>query len=366
MTLRNVFGDISLEATQQSVLSELQTQQKDALTNDELRAAPVVVEGAHVVSVGNSTTTPLGANGTFVGLWEDVLDYVSIVTLVNTDHLATGNNIFIEFSTDSVNVDRSIPIIFQTGGDYCSFPVQARYFRLRIVNGTQAQTFLRAQVQFNTFAESNKLVPLGDIVTNADAALLTKTSIIARSSQGGGTFVDVKANPSGSLQTEVTGVVTVDGIVQIAEPVTVDGTVSVSNQITGFATEAKQLPDNHQVTVSNFPAVQEVSSTTALPVEQDSGEQEFIHVPFTVINAGDTTVYTPAAGKRIRLRWIYAINDPTASTAPVISVKLGATEIYRVYALSKRQKVTGPIDGQLIINLSVPGNVQVTALVEEI
>lgn len=109
-----------------------------------------------------------------------------------------------------------------------------------------------------------------------------------------------------------------------------------------------------------------VSDVDKLPVEQDSGEQEYIHVPFTVVNAGDTTVYTPAAGKSIRLRWIYAINDPTASTAPVISVKLGTTEIYRVYALSKRQKVTGPVNGQLIINLSVPGNVQVTALIEEV
>lgn len=109
-----------------------------------------------------------------------------------------------------------------------------------------------------------------------------------------------------------------------------------------------------------------VSDVNKLPVEQDSGEQEYVHVPFTVVSAGDTTIYTPASGKRIRLRWIYAINDPTSSSAPIISVKLGATEIYRVYALSKRQKVTGPIDGQLIINLSAPGNVQVTALIEEI
>ncbi|UTS51980.1 hypothetical protein [Synechococcus phage BUCT-ZZ01] len=352
MALRNAFGDLNLEITQQAILDELQSQQKNALTNVELRASPInvlipqpiEVEGAHVVSEGNSTTTPLGANATFTGQWEDVLKYVSIVVLVNSNQLATSDNIRIDFSTDGVNLDRSIPVTFQPGGDYCSFPVQARFFRLRIINGNQAQTFLRAQVQFNTFAESNKLIPLGDTVTNADAALLTKTTIIARSSSGGGTFVDVKASPSGALQTEVTGTVNVTGTVQIAEPVTIDGSVSVLN----------------------FPASQVVEVSAPLPVEQDSGEQEFIHVPFTVTNTGDTVVYTPAAGKRIRLRWIYAINDPTAATAPVISVKIGTQEIYRVYALSKRQKVTGPINGQLIINLSVPGNVQVTALIEEI
>lgn len=98
----------------------------------------------------------------------------------------------------------------------------------------------------------------------------------------------------------------------------------------------------------------------------DSGEREFTHVVATITSIGDTIMYTPAPGKRVRLRWIYAINDPTASTAPIIKVSLGAEEKYRVYALSKRQKVTGPVDGALVINLSAAGNVQVTALLEEV
>lgn len=98
----------------------------------------------------------------------------------------------------------------------------------------------------------------------------------------------------------------------------------------------------------------------------DSGEREYAHTVATVTSSGDTTVYTPAAGKKVRLRWIYAINDPTSTTAPLIKIKLGATEIYRVWALSKRQVVTGPVDGALTVNLSVAGNVAVTALLEEV
>lgn len=86
----------------------------------------------------------------------------------------------------------------------------------------------------------------------------------------------------------------------------------------------------------------------------------------TVSASGSTTVYTPASGRRIRLRWIYAINDPSATTSPLIKVFLGASEKYRVYALSKRQLVTGPTDGALIIDLSAAGNVAVTALLEEV
>ena len=86
----------------------------------------------------------------------------------------------------------------------------------------------------------------------------------------------------------------------------------------------------------------------------------------TVTASGNTTVYTPSSGRRIRLRWIYAINDPAAQTAPLIKVFLGDSEKYRVYALSKRQLVTGPANGALIIDLSAAGSVAVTALLEEV
>lgn len=101
-------------------------------------------------------------------------------------------------------------------------------------------------------------------------------------------------------------------------------------------------------------------------LEADSGEQEFTHVVATVTASGSTTVYTPASGRRVRLRWIYAINDPDSTATPLIKVLLGAQEKYRVYALSKRQMTTGPVDGALIINLSEAASVAVTALLEEV
>lgn len=86
----------------------------------------------------------------------------------------------------------------------------------------------------------------------------------------------------------------------------------------------------------------------------------------TVTASGSTTLYTPAAGKRICLHWSYAISDPSASSNPLIKIFLGAEEKFRVYALSKRQTVTGPKDGALIINLSAAGSVAVTVLLEEL
>ena len=98
----------------------------------------------------------------------------------------------------------------------------------------------------------------------------------------------------------------------------------------------------------------------------DSGEQEFTHVVATVTASGDTLLYTPSPGKRVRVRWVYAINDPGSSASPLIKVLLGTREIYRVFAVSKRQLVTGPVDGALIINLDEAASVAVTVLLEEV
>lgn len=107
-------------------------------------------------------------------------------------------------------------------------------------------------------------------------------------------------------------------------------------------------------------------SNAAVSYVVDSGEQELTHVVATVTAAGNTTLYTPAAGKRLRVRWVYAINDPGSSASPLIKVFLGANEVFRVFALSKRQLVHGPVDGALIINLSEAAEVAVTVLLQEV
>lgn len=130
---------------------------------------------------------------------------------------------------------------------------------------------------------------LGTALTNTDIGLVANTTIHGRSSSGGGTFVDVKVNPSGSLQTaigDITGVVGQNTMsnslpVTIASnqtgiPVTdnggsltVDGSVTVSGTVTANTglsqplTDAQLRASNVGVTVSNFPATQPVSGTVS-------------------------------------------------------------------------------------------------------
>jgi hypothetical protein len=101
----------------------------------------------------------------------------------------------------------------------------------------------------------------------------------------------------------------------------------------------------------------------------DSGEQEWLTAKATVTALGDTTVLTPASGKRVVIHKVYALNDPAATDPALIMVKLlnddGVTEWIRNYGILTRQKRTGAVDAPVVINLDVAGSVAVTIFYEE-
>lgn len=99
----------------------------------------------------------------------------------------------------------------------------------------------------------------------------------------------------------------------------------------------------------------------------DSGERDLLHAVATVNTSGDTTVVTPTSGKKLVVHWVYAITDPASSSYPLIKFVLGTREIYRAFAIAKRQQVTGATDETLKVNLSASGpQVAVTVIYEEI
>jgi hypothetical protein len=98
----------------------------------------------------------------------------------------------------------------------------------------------------------------------------------------------------------------------------------------------------------------------------DSGEREYIHAGLVASTVADTIIYTPAAGKRIRLWWVYALNNPAANTPSLITVKIGSKVHSVTYGVSKRQKFVGAVDESLMVALDIAGTVAVTAILEEI
>lgn len=170
-----------------------------------------------------------------------------------------------------------------------------------------------------------------------DAAALAELQAILAELQSGLTITNFPA--SVEVSNDTGNPIPVSGTVSVNEPVTVDGT---------------------QLDALTEPEMQGIVDGGL-----DSGEREYLHVTATVTNSGDTTILTPASGNAIRLHWVYAVSLPGGSN-PIITVKLGSSEKYRVYAVSKRQLVTGAIDAPLVVNLSTGGTVAFTAIYEEI
>ena len=136
----------------------------------------------------NSTTTPLSGAATFTGTGE-LNPYPSFFIDCRTDADCT---VFVDFSVDNIN--------------WTSFPVNGyelnsgngrvlvdtaekagRYFRVRIVNGAAAQTYLRCYVYFGVFRQLNS--PLNQSVGLYSGAINTRPVIaqdeITRELRGG-------------------------------------------------------------------------------------------------------------------------------------------------------------------------------------
>jgi hypothetical protein len=204
--------------------------------------------------------------------------------------------------------------------------------------------------------------PITETLTDYSLANLTRAIIAGRSSTGGGTYYNVKVNPSGSLITaigDITGIVGQNTMAnslpvviasnQSAVPIsdnggsiTVDGTVAatqsgtwnitnISGTIslpTGAATESTLSTLNGKVTACNTGAV---TISTALPVGNNNiGDVDIASLPSVVAATYSTSSITSVVSAAVSTS-ILASNANrrmaimTNDTDKNVYVKLGAT-----------------------------------------
>ena len=115
----------------------------------------VVVSPAHI-SEENSSSTPLLANATFTGEWEDITNNGIFIVTVNASHVSAIDGLCICFSTDGVNTDSTdeFTIPANTGKTF-SFQAATRYFKLTYVNGGSDQTHFRIQTILKPYYVKN-------------------------------------------------------------------------------------------------------------------------------------------------------------------------------------------------------------------
>ena len=117
-----------------------------------------------ITSTGNSTTTPLSSGATFTGTWEQN-NYSDALVMLVTDNTGT---LYFDFSSNGTNLDSTFPssgFKIAAGIPEVHRAVKgSRYFRIRIVNDSGAQSYLRAITSFGSFGQLS--APLNQPLSN--------------------------------------------------------------------------------------------------------------------------------------------------------------------------------------------------------
>lgn len=242
----------------------------DSSGNVSVTGTVTTSSASSVIDANNSTTTPLIADAVWTGTAVDCTGYSNITNTIYADQDSATDGMEYQFCSDSsfgVNTDTHKFTLEAGSQRRFQFPVTARYFRIKFTNGGTGQGAFDVQNILHTTNVLTSIHRLGDTTTTDRSAQLTKSAIMGETTAGGGGMVNVKVNPSGTLQVNAsqdTDPWIVDGS-GVTQPVS--GTVTVANPTadpeTGLATSANQLPDGHAVTVDNVGGVEVVQVTAA-------------------------------------------------------------------------------------------------------
>lgn len=135
-------------------------------------------EDLNYLSSGNTTETPLSSGATYTGSAEQN-DFSQVGVMLKTDNTGT---LYFDFSGDGANWDSTFPTngyIIKSGVPSFHTAVKlGRFFRVRLVNDSGAQTYLRLYTYFgDSFIPS--IAPLNQSMGLDSDAIMTRPSSIS-------------------------------------------------------------------------------------------------------------------------------------------------------------------------------------------
>ncbi len=129
------------------------------------------------ISALNGSIQPLAASGTYTGTAESTLGFSSIVITCKAD---ADGTLYVDFSPDGTNWDRTVTYTLQNSiSELHRVTAVMQYFRVRLVNGTSAQTYCRLQVLMNDFVEPSTALNATTIQPDSGATL-TRSAILTQ------------------------------------------------------------------------------------------------------------------------------------------------------------------------------------------
>lgn len=195
----NVIGKVSQD-TSPWIISGAVTLTSTTVTADN------ITQVSAVVNAGNSSIVSLNAGLSFTG--SPVMDLVTLGEITVQVQVLTDQpgTLQIQFSPDNTNWDHIVTsLVTANNSTSVATGIHGRYCRIVMTNTSASnQTFLRLQTILVPGVVSPTIKDLDTAITADDNALVSHSVITGRTTAGGGSFVDVKVNPSGALTCAVT------------------------------------------------------------------------------------------------------------------------------------------------------------------
>jgi hypothetical protein len=173
-----------------------------------------------VVSVNNSSNTPLGAGGVFTGTTDDMLHEAVAIVTVHPDQDSAVDGLSVEFSDDAAAWHVTDVFTIQ-GGSVKTFTFQPvmRYIRIVYTNGAVPQAHLHLSTQFRTTMVKPSSHRVEESISGVDDAELVKAVLTGESPDG--SFSNAKLDNVGALNIAFGDTANLDGFqrLRVAEPV---------------------------------------------------------------------------------------------------------------------------------------------------
>ena len=161
-----------------------------------------IVATGHVCAE-NSTTTELAGGGVFTGsIWQDCLNYGTIVVSVTSDQNSATNGLVVQWSpdgtaimdTDSFTILANIPKSF-------SFGTSSRYIRVVYTNGATLQGNFILQTMLKPGYTKPSSHRIDEAIVGQDDAELVKAVLTGKNPAGA--FVNVTTTTAGNMKVSV-------------------------------------------------------------------------------------------------------------------------------------------------------------------
>jgi hypothetical protein len=151
-----------------------------------------------LISTGNSSSTPLLANITFTGAWEDVSSYASIALSAYSDVPGT---LYADLSPDGVTITTTLQLSDGTNGQmgYHGLIPTRQYYRVRVVNGVSNQTTCLIQSIYHKNPKIAMVTSRINQVINDYTDVLNTRSVITGKDIETGNYINVLVNSDGCL-----------------------------------------------------------------------------------------------------------------------------------------------------------------------